>query len=308
MTPTGRPLATVVVPASTSNLGAGFDALGLALQLTLTVDVLAVAEDGLGEVRCEFVGAAPSGENLIATGYREVARRVGSTSPPSLDVRVRCEIPPGAGLGSSAAALVAGGRLAALTVAGVDTQRILDTASEIEGHPDNVAASLFGGLVASLTEADGTVRAVALPWPADLLLVVATPELPLATRAARAVLPTHVSRSDAVFNVQRVAVLLAALTARRFDVLRSAFDDRLHQPHRRALVSGLDATLALRCPGVVGAFLSGAGPSVAAVVHGDPAPAIEALRGVFAERRVSVQVRVLDVYQPAAGHLVPTSR
>lgn len=267
-----------------------------------------MAEDGLGDVRCEFAGAPPGGENLIVTGYREVTRRAGSSAPPSLVVRVASDIPPGAGLGSSAAALVAGGRLAALTVQGVDTQRILDTAAEIEGHPDNVGASLYGGLVASLTEPDGTVRAVALPWPADLVLVVATPHVPLATRAARAILPAQVTRADAVFNVQRVAVLLAALTARRFDVLRSAFDDRLHQPHRRALIPGLEAALGLTCPGLVGAFLSGAGPSVAAVVHGDPSPAIEALRGLFAERHVPVHVRVLDVYQPAAGHLVPTPR
>lgn len=304
---TGRPLATIVVPGSTSNLGAGFDVLGLAVQLTIRVNVLAVVEDGLGDVRCAFVGPPPGGENLIVTGYRAVARAAGHPAPPSLEVSVACDIPPGAGLGSSAAALVAGGRLAALTVPGVDTQCILDTASAIEGHPDNVGASLLGGLVASLTEADGTVRAVALPWPTDLHLVVATPHVPLPTRTARAVLPAQVSRADAVFNLQRVAVLIAALGARRFDVLRTAFDDRLHQPYRRALVPGLDATLALECPGVVGAFLSGAGPSVATVVHGDPGPALEALRAIFHDRRVAADVRVVEIHQPTTAHLVATS-
>lgn len=306
-TDTGRPLATIVVPGSTSNLGAGFDVLGLAVQLAITVDVLTVVEDGLGDVRCAFVGAPPGGENLIVTGYRAVTRAAGHESPPSLEVRVAGDIPPGAGLGSSAAALVAGGRLAALTVPGVDTQCILDTASAIEGHPDNVGASLLGGLVASLTEAGGAVRAVALPWPHDLQLVVATPHVPLPTRTARGVLPTHVSCADAVFNLQRVAVLIAALVARRFDVLRAAFDDRLHQPYRQALVPGLDATLALECPGVVGTFLSGAGPSVAVVVHGDPEPALEALRAIFRDRRIAADVRIVGIHQPTAAHLVATS-
>jgi homoserine kinase len=298
MTTTGRPLATLAVPASTSNLGAGFDALGLALSLSLRVDVMTVIEDGLGEVRCTFTGTPPGGENLIATGYAAVARHLGVGSMPSLEVSVTCDIPPGAGLGSSAAALVAGGRLAALVVPGVTTQVILEVATEIEGHPDNVAASLFGGLVASLTEANGAVRAVVMPWPAALHLVVATPELPLATRTARAVLPTHVPRADVVFNLQRVAVLLAALATNRFDVLRAAFADRLHQPHRQALVPGLEAALQLDAPGLVGVFLSGAGPSIAAVVHGETQPTIDALRALYARLDISTVVRVLDVHQP----------
>jgi homoserine kinase len=302
-TTTGRPLATIVVPASTSNLGAGFDALGLALSLTLVVEVMTVIEDGLGELRCTFTGTPPYGDNLIATGYTEVARHLRVAALPSLDVRVTCDIPPGAGLGSSAAALVAGGRLAALVVPGVTTQVILEVATDVEGHPDNVAASLYGGLVASLTEADGTVRAVAMPWPTALRLVVATPEIPLATRTARAVLPMHVPRADAVFNLQRVAVLLGALATNRFDVLRAAFADRLHQPHRLPLVPGLDAALHLNAEGLVGVFLSGAGPSIAAVAHGDPQPTIDALRGIYARLDLPTAVRVVDVHQPTQDAL-----
>lgn len=303
MTSTGRPLATVVVPASTSNLGAGFDALGLALSLHLVVDVLAVVEDGLGEVRCTFSGVPPHGDNLIAGGYTAVTERVGASAVPSLDVHVRCDIPPGAGLGSSAAALVAGGRLAALVVPGVDTQLILDVATAVEGHPDNVAASVFGGLCASLTEPDGTVRSVSMPWPASLQLVVATPEMPLATRTARAVLAAHVPRADAVFNLQRVSVLLAAVATGRHDLLRTALADRLHQPQRLSLVPGLEAALDLEAENLLGVFLSGAGPSVAAVTHGDPAPTIAALRAVYAPLDVVTTMRVLDVHQPATGLL-----
>ena len=303
MSATGRPLATIVVPGSTSNLGPGFDTLGLALELTLVVDVLAVVDDDRGEVRCAFTGPVPDGENLIATGFSAVARHAGATSLPSLDVRVTCDIPPGAGLGSSAAALVAGGRLAALVTPGVDAQRILDVATAIEGHPDNVAASIHGGLVASLTEPDGTVRAVSMPWPSDLRLVVATPQMPLATRTARAVLPAQVSRADAVHNLQRLAVLLGALTTGRYDVLPAAFADRLHQPHRQTLVPGFAEALQARADGLVAVFLSGAGPSVAAVTHGDPGPTIDVLRGIYQRLDLTTTVRVLDVHQPTAGVL-----
>lgn len=303
MTTTGRPLATIVVPASTSNLGAGFDALGLALDLMLVVDVLAVVDDGHGELRCTFAGSPPHGENLIAAGYAAIGRAVGASAPPSLDVTVRCAIPPGSGLGSSAAALVAGGRLASLVMPGVDTQRILDVASAIEGHPDNVAASLNGGLAASLVEPDGSVRTVSMPWPGNLKLVVATPEMPLATRTARAVLPASVSRADAVFNLQRISVLLGSLSTGRYDLLRAAFADRLHQPHRLSLVPGLDAALQVQAEGLLGVFLSGAGPSVAAVVLDDGAPTISALHAIYSRLDLPTVVRVLDVHQPTAGVL-----
>jgi homoserine kinase len=303
MTTTGRPLASIVVPASTSNLGAGFDALGLALSLTLSIDVLTVVDDGRGEVRCTFAERPPHGENLIAAGFTAIAHAVGAAAPPSLDVHVTCNIPPGAGLGSSAAALVAGARLASLVIPGVDTQRMLDVASAIEGHPDNVAASLNGGLAASLVEPDGTVRSVSLTWPADLKIVVATPEMPLATRTARAILPGSISRADAVFNLQRVSVLLGALSTGRYELLRAAFADRLHQPHRLALVPGLEAALQMQAEGLLGVFLSGAGPSVAAIVHDDAAPTMAALRAIYSRLELATIVRVLEVHQPTAGVL-----
>lgn len=294
-----RPLASVQVPASTSNLGPGFDALGLALALYLRVDLLAITEDGLGEVRCAFAGPTPPGDNLIVTGFRAVCQGAGASGVPSLEARVTCEIPACAGLGSSAAALVAGGRLASLVVSGVTDQLLIDVLTRIEGHPDNITAAVLGGLVAGCVEADGHVLAVATPWPDAVRLVIATPSAPLLTRTARAVLPAQVSRHDAVFNIQRVALLLLGVAAGHTEVLRTAFADRLHQPYRLPLVAGLAEVLALQAPGVLGAFLSGAGPSAAVCVEGDPQPAIAALRRIYDTLGQDVTVRVLDAHQPA---------
>jgi homoserine kinase len=296
-----RPLATVVVPASTSNLGPGFDALGLALSLYLRVEVTAITEDGAGEVRCVFAGPTPPGDNLIVTGFRAVCAAVGATGVPSLDVTVACDIPACAGLGSSAAALVAGGRLAALVVDGVTEAQLIDVLSALEGHPDNVAASILGGLVAGCVDRHGHVIAVASSWPEDVRLIVATPAVPLLTRTARAVLPSHVTRQDAIFNIQRVALLIQAVSTGRIDVLREAFADRLHQPYRTPLVPGLADVLALDVPGMVGAFLSGAGPSVAVCAVGDIGPVVDALRARYDSIDPAVVIRVLDVHQPAAA-------
>ncbi len=300
MTP-ARPLASVRVPASTSNLGPGFDALGLALALYLHVDVLAITEDGVGEVRCSFSGEPPPGENLIATGFRAVCSALGATEVASLDVAVSCEIPACSGLGSSAAALVAGGRLAGLVVDGVTDALLMDVLTAIEGHPDNVTAAMLGGLVAGCVDAHGHVLAVAAPWPEHVHLVVATPALELLTRTARAVLPAQISRQDAIFNIQRVALLLQGVATGRVDVLAEAFGDRLHQPYRLQLVPGLAEALALEAPGKLGAFLSGAGPSVAICVAGDVTPVIAAVREIYAPIDRDVTIRVLDVHQPAAA-------
>jgi homoserine kinase len=296
-----RPLATVLVPASTSNLGPGFDALGLALGLYLRADVTAITEDGAGHVRCAFTGAVPPGENLIVTGFRAICAARGASSVASLDVEVTCEIPPCAGLGSSAAALVAGGKLAALVVEGVTDTLIVDVLTAIEGHPDNITAAVLGGLVAGCVDARGHVCAVASTWPDDVRIVVATPRLSLPTRTARAVLPSHVSRQDAIHNVQRVALLMQAVATGRVDVLREAFADRLHQPYRLSLVPGLADVLALDVPGMLGAFLSGAGPSVAVCVTGDPGPVIAAVRQVYASIDPGVAIRVLGVHQPVTS-------
>ncbi len=293
------------VPGSTSNLGPGFDALGLALQVYLELDVVGVADDGAGRLHFDFADGAPAGENAIATAIADEARRRRVTLP-SLDLAVRSTIPMQAGLGSSAAAIVAGLRLVHALCSDQergddgDLGRLLDAATALEGHPDNVSASILGGLTASSQGPTG-VTSVASPWPARVRVVIATPRLGLATSKARGVLPSMLSRADAVFNVQRTALLLQAVHTGSLDAIGAALDDRLHQPYRAALVPGLAEALAFRHPTMLGAFLSGAGPSIGAFVLDDAGAAERFFTDLYARLGVACAVRSLDVHQPDAG-------
>ncbi len=287
------------VPGSTSNLGPGFDALGLALQVYLEVDVVDAIDDGAGRLDFTFEGGAPPGDNAIATAIADEARRR-QIALPSLALAVRSTIPVQAGLGSSAAAIVAGLRLVHALCGDEDgggVGRLLDAATALEGHPDNVSASILGGLTAS-SQGPAGVTSVASAWPARVRVVIATPRVALATTKARGVLPSMVSRADAVFNVQRTGLLLQAVHTGSVEAMAAALDDRLHQPYRAALVPGLAEALALRHPTVLGAFLSGAGPSIGAFVLDDAGAAEGFFTELYARLGLACAVRTLDVHQP----------
>jgi len=258
----------VRVPASSANLGPGFDALGLALALH---NEITIEEGSRVHVAIEGEGAAAletGAENIVARGARLAYEAAGR---PVRGLAIRCvnRIPLGRGLGSSAAAWV-GGLVGANALLGdpIDRDGLVSLAASAEGHPDNVAAALYGGLTVSCVDGP-RVTVVSLPVPPELTWVVLVPEGESATRAARAVLPEQVSRLDAVFNVQRVSVLLAALTAGRLDLLPTALHDRLHQPYRLKLFPWMDAVAdAARRAGALGCVLSGAGSSMLAAVRG----------------------------------------
>jgi homoserine kinase len=286
----------IVVPGSTSNLGSGFDAFGLALDVPLTVRIVEVDHGQPGRLVWRFVGPAPDGENFIERGFRAgIVEPLGS---PSLVVEARTAIPMKSGLGSSAAAIVAGLRLAACVDGAAGRQSLLDRATALEGHPDNVSASILGGLTLSCTGTDGHVVSRAAHWPTAWLLVVATPEIGLATKDARAVLPESVSRAAAVANLQRAALLVHAVDRVDRDAMREALRDRLHQPYRARLVPGLERALAFRAPSLIGVFLSGAGPSIAAIVDDDPGGVVEMFRRLYDDLGLRAEVRVIPVRQP----------
>jgi homoserine kinase len=288
----------VRVPATSANLGPGFDALGLAL--ALYNDVVA-AEASSTIVRIEGEGAgrlATNDKNVVARGVRLAYKAAGRAFR---GVSLACvnRIPTARGLGSSAAAWV-GGLVAgnALLGAPLDRDAVLDLAARAEGHPDNVAAAIFGGLTVSCEGAEGT-RAIALPVPATLRWVALVPEITSATAEARAVLPASVARADAVFNVQHVALLLAALQTGRADALPVALDDRLHQPYRRRLFPWMpEVVAAARRAGALGCVLSGAGPSLLAVAVGDEAAAAKvagAMEEALRAAGIAGRARALEV-------------
>ncbi len=294
----------VRVPATTSNLGPGFDAVGLALRLYNTL-TLEEAERPEIEIRGEGEKTLPRDPSHLA--YRAalaVIERAGargrSPRPRAFRLVQHNRIPLARGLGSSAAALLSGAAAAnALLGEPLDSQALLDLATEIEGHPDNVAPALLGGIVVCARTAGG-VRWMRLV-PPRLPAVVAVPDFAVSTEEARRLLPQQVPFADAVFNVTRTALLIAALTGGRMDLLDEATQDRLHQPYRERLIPGLAQVFAAaRRAGAHGVALSGSGPTVLA--FGD-APGIgNAMADAF--RTAGAGCRTLDVEIDTEGTVV----
>jgi homoserine kinase len=298
MVPEGKQFE-IVVPGSIANLGPGFDTLAVAVQLYLRLNV--TVGDSSGELHFDFLGQPLTGENFIERAFRFLARQSGGTKLPSLRVEVHTEIPMRAGLGSSAAATVAGLRLFEALNGPLPTQALLNAACYLEGHPDNVAAALLGGLTASCQLPDGSTYAATFPWPESLAFVVLTPEIALATSEARRVLPAHFPRADVIFNLQRLALFLQLLHSGDYGLLKQAMSDRLHQPYRQSLVPGLESALQLEHEDLLGVCLSGAGPSIVAIAEKN-LPAIESLlAGCYRPLGIPYRIRTLRAHpsQPA---------
>ena len=291
----------VQLPASTSNLGPGFDCFGLALRLYLTVQATEMPE---GSEPCTVTTTgAPENEslprnsvNLIYRAMSFAARRE-DVSLPCLALKAHNEIPLASGLGSSAAAIVAGIKLASLiTGKEIAPETILNYAAEFEGHPDNVAASLYGGFLVNCTRDAGGIASVKMNWPNHIVTVVVSPHSQLPTHVARAALPRALSRLSAVYNLQRTALFTAAIAQERYDLLWDAMHDRLHQPQRESLVPGLAEALALpQMPGMLGIALSGAGPSIVALADDRAAEIGERIADCFKARNIESTVRILQI-------------
>ena len=284
----------VRVPASTANLGAGFDALGMALGLYNEVEVevagrgLSLEITGEGAERLQALGE----RNLVSRTVSQTLRHLG-VAAEGLRIRMLNRIPLSRGLGSSSAAVMGGvAAAAALAGATIEPEPMLDLALPYEGHPDNITPALLGGLTVA-TLVHGQVRCVKLPVPPDLQAVAVIPEFHLSTALARKALPPTVPRADAVFNVGRVALFLAAMQSGRLDLLREAARDRLHQPYRAPLVPGMSDVLEEgERAGALACFLSGAGPTLLALVCGD-GEAIGARMAACWKERAGVTARVL---------------
>ncbi len=289
--PGGRAgFSTVRVPASSANLGPGFDALGLALEIFLECRFRPAAELSIRACGRDADRISTADDNLIWQTALAVASDVGRTLPP-IELEIQNDIPIGKGLGSSAAALTAGVVIADCVLGlGWDAHRILDEAAYIEGHPDNVAACVLGSIVASAIDAEGIARAVRLDLPPSFAVGVVVPDFILPTSEARAVLPANYARQDAIFNVQRSALLIAALATGSVEVFPAALEDRMHQPYRAPLVPGLSEILTLRAPGLLGCTLSGAGPSILVFHERGHGEVCSLAADVFARHGVSAEV------------------
>ena len=283
----------VRVPASSANLGPGFDSFAVALPLLAEFEVRAARA---WTVNVEGDGVPIGEDNLFVVGARAAAKAAGANLPPQ-HVEQRSAIPIARGLGSSAAAIV-GGAVAANALLGepLDRGSLLRVTSEVEGHADNVAASLYGGMTVALAD-DGGPVATRIAFPRTWRVCMYVPSSTLETREARAVLSDQVSRADAVFNLSHAAALVAAVLRSDGALLSFAMNDRLHQPARTSLVPALGEIIAAaRAAGAFGAALSGAGPSVLAIAPVRLAPrVVSAMEETAAEHSVGGRGRVLRV-------------
>ena len=299
---------TVAVPATSANLGPGFDVLGLAVNLRNQAAVQVVGPGqpgGAPRITIEGDGAdrlARDARNLVYRGVALLFERAGQPVP-ALRLHLRNDIPVGRGLGSSAAAIV-GGLVASNTLLSQRFSRpeLLRIALELEPHPDNVAAALYGGLTIAVTCA-GELPIVRCVQPAPgLAVALLIPQGASSTTHARGILPQQVSRADAVFNMGRATLLVQALVTGDWDVLCTAMEDRLHQPQRGALFPVLvPALAAARQAGAYGAALSGSGSTILAFASPDQAPAVaDALLGVARQHGLTARTVITDVADQGA--------
>jgi homoserine kinase len=254
------------VPASSANLGSGFDCIGIALDWWNTIQVETIAR-GL-EIECPH-GLPRNKDNAVVQGMQAIYERAKQKMPP-VRLQMDASIPIASGLGSSSAALV-GGMLAANALMGNPFSRdnLVTFATHSEGHPDNVAPALLGGLIVAVQEGE-FVQVARIPVPHHLRTVVFIPTQALLTKVSRGVLPNRIPRADAVYNAGRTALWIAALYEKRWDWLDQATRDRLHQPYRASLVRGMEELFdAARSAGALGVALSGAGPTIIAFTKGN---------------------------------------
>ncbi|HZI58999.1 MAG TPA: homoserine kinase [Verrucomicrobiae bacterium] len=293
----------VVVPATSANLGCAFDCGGLALKLYLRA--LFVPSGG-ADLSLEYQGKTPDrfpmqSSNLILQALRHAAEKLGAPAPCG-HVLVQSDIPISVGLGSSAAAVIAGLLLGA-RYSGKEAppEQILRWAEEIEGHIDNAAAAYYGGLVLALSNNVDRVVTLNAKFPEGIRLVVVTPSITVPTHEARQVLPKSYDRADVLHTLQRTSLLAATCFSGKFELFPELFQDKLHQPYRQKLVPGMERCLGLRRPGLLGVAISGSGSSVIAFTSGGEMQVAEELQKIFTEEGVQAEALFTEADNNGAG-------
>ena len=300
---------SVRVPGSTSNVGSGFDCIGVAVDRWLTLTARLATEPG-EPVAIERRGtlaalATPPEQDLVWRGFVQACAVAGRTLPRHVQLSVASDIPVARGLGSSAAATVAGA-VAAVTLLEIDLywDAMATLCTELEGHPDNVAPAVYGGATLALKDSSANVAVTQLTLHDSLALTFAVPDFTVETKQARAVLPQTVPHAQAVEAAARSAALVLGLAHAESQLLVVGLDDVLHVPYRRALIRGYDAVVnAARTAGAYGATLSGSGPTLLAVTTADQAAAVGTAM-VSAWRNAGVLAETFHVARPARGYTV----
>ncbi|MCS7277949.1 MAG: homoserine kinase [Aquificaceae bacterium] len=290
----------ISVPASTSNFGSGFDAFGLALEL-YNYFYVDFSEEYRVYVEGEGQSLPKDESNLFVRVYKKSCELFGFPQRP-ISVRQINHVPTARGLGSSSTAIV-GGILAFERLHGVSLSmdERLKVAFEFEPHPDNLLPALLGGFVVCANSEEG-VKFLKLEFPSELKVVVCIPDFELSTEKAREVLKKEVTLKDAVYNLQRSALFVSAIVSKKFDLLREAVKDKLHQPYRSGLIPGFWKVVeeAYAC-GALAVFLSGAGPAVASLCSQNFETVGEAMKKAFAEAGVSSRFLILSVSKVGAS-------
>lgn len=301
---------SVKVPATSANIGPGFDCLGLALPIYNTITIEETVMPGSGieinmiseeeKIIDEMIfDDIPKDKNNIVYKAVEMLYNSIGQEPSELKINIQSQIPITRGLGSSAAVIV-GGLMAANKLLGspADQTALLSLATEVEGHPDNVAPAILGGFVLASQEDDGTIAYTKMDWPEEWDITVCIPDFELSTNIARSVLPENVPMQDAVFNAKHLAMLINAVNKKDEKLMKAALKDKLHQPYREKLVPGMREIMDAfkHEDGVLGCVLSGAGPTMLIISHKYDLDKIKSVvKEIWEGQSIKVDIRTLKV-------------
>lgn len=305
---------SVKVPATTANIGPGFDSLGMALPLYNTITIEETVLPGTGieinvmadsdSIDQLSLDNVPTDENSIVYRAIELLYNSIGQTPSELKINIQSNIPVARGLGSSSSVIV-GALIAANELLGrpADEVALLSIACEIEGHPDNITPAIVGGLVISSQEDDGSVIYRKLEWPQDWKITVCVPDFELSTDIARSVLPESVPMKDAIFNLKRMAMFVQAVNTQDSELMKLALQDKLHQPYRMKLVPGLDKIMdnLKHFDNVLGVVLSGAGSSILIISEKNDLDKIRNIvKDTWAEQNIKCNLKTVTIENKGA--------
>lgn len=301
----------VTVPATTANLGPGFDCIGAAL--TLYNEFRFTRDANTQGLKISVTGAEAQrvdtgAENLVYQAFEKFYQHIGQTVPP-VEIEIKLGVPLARGLGSSATAIV-GGLVGANQLAGepLEAVEVMNLAIAMEGHPDNVVPAMLGGCRLAASSLTKAWEICEIGWHPEIVAVVAIPDFELSTSEARSVLPTQYSRADTIFNIAHLGLLLRGLETGNQDWLSAALQDKIHQPYRQALIAGYEAVqVAAVRAGAYGMVISGAGPTLLVLAHSSQAAAVaEVMESAWKNAGITAKVRslALDTQGATVTHTV----